>query len=106
MKLILSSIAAAALMLISAPPEAVAQSAPLKVEAIKVHSPSIEGNLEGNSADRDVFVVLPPSYGQDPARRYPVVYFLHGFFASAEKYMAGTKIAEARRSLWKRLSER
>ena len=94
MKLILSSIAAAALMLISAPPKAIAQHAALKVEAIKVHSPSIEGNLEGNSADRDVFVVLPPSYGKDPARRYPVVYFLHGFFASAEKYMAGTKIAE------------
>lgn len=94
MKRILSTIAAAALMLTSAPPAALAQSAPLKVEAITVHSPSIEGNLEGNSADRDVFVVLPPSYGKEPARRYPVVYFLHGFFASAEKYMAGTKIAE------------
>ena len=94
MKLILSSIAAAALMLVSAPSSALAQPAPLKVEAIKVHSPSIEGNLEGNSADRDVFVVLPPSYGKDPARRYPVVYFLHGFFASAEKYMEGTRIAE------------
>lgn len=94
MKRILSTIAAAALMLTSAPPAALAQPAHLKVEAIKVRSPSIEGNLEGNSTDRDVFVVLPPSYGKEPARRYPVVYFLHGFFASAEKYMAGTKIAE------------
>jgi len=93
MRLILSSIAAFTLMLTGAP-AALAQPASLKVEEIKVHSRSIEGNLEGNSADRDVFVVLPPSYGKDPARRYPVVYFLHGFFASAEKYMAGTKIAE------------
>ena len=29
------------------------------VEHIKVHSPSVEGNLEGNDADRDVIVVLP-----------------------------------------------
>lgn len=94
MKRILWSIAVVALMLISNPPAALAQPAPLKVEEIKVHSPSIEGNLEGNSADRDVFVVLPPSYDKEPSRRYPVVYFLHGFFASAQKYMEGTKIAE------------
>ncbi len=49
------------------------------VESIKVHSVSLEGNLEGNSADRNVMVVLPPSYGKNKAKRYPVVYFLHGF---------------------------
>ena len=49
------------------------------IERIKVHSPAIEGNLEGNSADRDVLVVLPPSYRGSPSRRYPVVYALHGY---------------------------
>jgi len=31
------------------------------VERIKVHAKSLEGNLEGNSPDRDVFVYLPPA---------------------------------------------
>jgi len=70
-------------------------AAQVKVETIKVHSPSVAGNLEGNSADRDVIVVLPPSYGKDPKRRYPVVYFLHGFTATAERYNEMTKFGEA-----------
>jgi S-formylglutathione hydrolase len=49
------------------------------VERIKVHGKSLEGNLEGDSPDRDVAVYLPPSYGTDRARRYPVVYLLHGY---------------------------
>jgi len=44
-----------------------------KLERITVHGKSLEGNLEGDSADRDVFVYLPPSYQSDPGRRYPVV---------------------------------
>lgn len=55
-------------------------------EKIKVHGKSLEGNLEGDSADRDVFVYLPPSYATSPNRRYPVVYFLHGYAAHAENY--------------------
>ncbi len=57
-----------------------------KVEKIKVHGKSLEGNLEGDSADRDVFIYLPPSYGTQPNRRYPVVYFLHGYGIGAEAY--------------------
>lgn len=56
------------------------------VEKIKVHGKSLEGNLEGDSADRDVYVYLPPSYTADPNRRYPVVYFLHGYGIGAEQY--------------------
>ena len=55
-------------------------------EKIKVHGKALEGNLEGDSPDRDVFVYLPPSYGSEPARRYPVVYFLHGYGIGAEQY--------------------
>jgi S-formylglutathione hydrolase len=49
------------------------------VEHIKVHGISLEGNLEGDSADREVSVYLPPSYLGNKHRRYPVVYLLHGF---------------------------
>ena len=49
------------------------------VEHIIVHGKSLEGNLEGDSPDREVTVYLPPSYAGDQARRYPVVYLLHGY---------------------------
>ncbi|MEO5774921.1 MAG: alpha/beta hydrolase-fold protein [Sphingomicrobium sp.] len=55
-----------------------------RVEKINVHGVSLERNLERNSADRTVFVLLPPSYDSAPARRFPVVYFLHGYTATAE----------------------
>lgn len=54
------------------------------IQRINVHSPSLEGNLQGNSTDRDVVVYLPPSYATDTDRRYPVVYQLHGWLPSAE----------------------
>lgn len=50
-----------------------------KVERITVHGKSLEGNLEGDSPDRDVAVYLPSSYAAEPARRFPVVYLLHGY---------------------------
>jgi enterochelin esterase-like enzyme len=56
------------------------------VERIKVSAPSLDGNLQGNSIERDVLVYLPPSYGEDAARRYPVVYQLHGWLPGAEQW--------------------
>jgi len=60
---------------------------PGSVEKIKVHGKSLEGNLEGDSPDRDVFVYLPLSYTKNRNQRYPVVYFLHGYGLGAEAYM-------------------
>jgi len=57
-----------------------------RVATVTVHSPAIEGNLEGNSADRTVYVVTPPGYDQHPDRHYPVVYFLHGYFVEPKAY--------------------
>ncbi len=57
------------------------------LEKITVHGKSLEGNLSGDSADRDVYVYLPPSYASARKRHYPVVYFLHGFAATAERYV-------------------
>ena len=61
---------------------ATAQTLPVlkgSVDRIKLHGAALEGNLEGDSPDRDVSVYLPPSYRADSQRRYPVVYVLHGF---------------------------
>ena len=67
-------------------PPAVAGAKPVTVEHIKVHGTALEGNLEGDAVDRDVFVFLPPSYAQDKSRRYPVVYALHGYSIGAEQW--------------------
>ena len=55
-----------------------------KLERIKVASPSLAGNLQGNPTDRDVVVYLPPAYQADSGRRFPVLYQLHGWLPSAE----------------------
>ena len=68
-------------------PPVEAGAKPVTVERIKVHSKALEGNLEGLSPDRDVFVMLPPSYFKEPARRYPVVYALHGYSIDAEQWL-------------------
>jgi S-formylglutathione hydrolase FrmB len=47
---------------------------------------ALEGNLEGDAADRSVIVYLPPSYASDTGRRYPVVYALHGYSIGNEKW--------------------
>jgi hypothetical protein len=65
------------------------------VEHIKVHGKSLEGNLEKDSPDRDVFIYLPPDYATNTTKRYPVVYLLHGYGLTAERWMPFTKMAEA-----------
>lgn len=67
-------------------PPVIPGAKPVTVEHIKVHGASLEGNLEGDAVDRDVFVFLPPSYAADPSRRYPVVYALHGYSIGAEQW--------------------
>jgi S-formylglutathione hydrolase FrmB len=49
------------------------------VERIKIHGPSLEGNLANEPASPEVTVYLPPSYAAERSRRYPVVYLLHGY---------------------------
>lgn len=66
-----------------------------RTDRIKVHGAALEGNLEGNSPDRDVYVFLPPNYDSSSEKRYPVVYFLHGYSVGAEAYDGLAKFQEA-----------
>lgn len=56
------------------------------VQRIKVHGKELEGNLSGDSADRFVSVYLPASYQANPKKRYPVLYFLHGYTDDDAKF--------------------
>jgi enterochelin esterase-like enzyme len=65
------------------------------VESVKVHGASLAGNLEGDPADRDVFIYLPPGYANSRNQRYPVVYLLHGYGLTAERWMPFANLAAA-----------
>lgn len=67
-------------------PEVVPGARPTQVERIAIRGKALEGNLEGNTPDRQVIVVLPPSYARERSRRYPVVYALHGYSVGAEQW--------------------
>ena len=58
------------------------------VEQIVVHGKALEGNLEGDSPDREATVYLPPSYAGSAARRYPVLYLLHGYGGRQDTFTA------------------
>lgn len=58
------------------------------VDRIQVHGRSLVGNLSGDSADREVILYLPPSYQSAAAKRYPVVYMLHGYTGTAARWFA------------------
>ena len=86
--------AATLLFLVFAAPGAFAQARKGTVERITVRGASLEGNLSGDSAERTVFVYLPPSYATSPARRYAVVYLLHGYGLTGERWMTFARVAE------------
>jgi len=67
-------------------PPPVPNAAPVTVERVAVRGASLVGNLEGNAPDRGVIVYLPPSYAKSRARRYPVLYALHGYSIDHEKW--------------------
>jgi enterochelin esterase family protein len=50
-----------------------------RVEMVRFESEVLKGNAPGDPHQRTVPVYLPPSYAQQPERRYPVVFVLAGF---------------------------
>jgi enterochelin esterase-like enzyme len=53
---------------------------------VTMHSKALEGNLIGDTPDREVSIYLPPSYQKENDRRYPVLYMLHGFTDRDDKW--------------------
>ena len=67
-------------------PAVEAGARPAIVERITIHGKALEGNLEHDAVDRPVIVYLPAGYARERARRYPVVYALHGYSVGAEQW--------------------
>lgn len=55
-------------------------------ERVAVYGRSLEGNLSGDSATRNVSVYLPPSYASQPSRHYPLVVMLHGYTSTDTRW--------------------
>ncbi len=53
---------------------------------ITVYGAALEGNLSGDTADRKVYVYLPPEYARQKRKRFPVIYFLHGYGQNSDFY--------------------
>lgn len=58
---------------------ALSAAAQSTVVDLTIHSPALENNRLGDPADQPVSIVLPAAYAQDAQRRFPVLYFLHGY---------------------------
>jgi S-formylglutathione hydrolase len=56
-----------------------------------VPAPSLAANLLGDPAWRQVSVYLPPGYASDRNRRYPVLYWLHGFTSTDRELISGIR---------------
>lgn len=54
-----------------------------------VRSSGLAKNVVGDGAVRRVLVYLPPSYGREPHRRYPVLYLLHGVTSLPDEWFQG-----------------
>ena len=63
-----------------------AHSIPEGLVVDQITSPSLEGNLLGDPATREVIVYLPPSY--DQGGNFPVVYLLHGYTGNARTFIS------------------
>ncbi|MHC4371278.1 MAG: alpha/beta fold hydrolase, partial [Planctomycetota bacterium] len=63
-----------------------AHSIPEGLVVDQITSPSLEGNLLGDPATREVIVYLPPSY--DQGGNFPVVYLLHGYTGNARTFVS------------------
>lgn len=55
-----------------------------------VSSPGLASNVVGDGPVRRVLVYLPPSYRREPARRYPVLYLLHGATSVPDEWLDST----------------
>jgi enterochelin esterase-like enzyme len=86
--------AAASAQVATEAPPAVPGAKPVAVERVTIHGAALEGNLEGNAADRQALVFLPPGYAKETDRRYPVVYALHGYSIGAEQWAAEIRVPQ------------
>ena len=67
----------------------------------KFHSKALEGNPLDSPADRDLKIYLPPGYFESKDKRYPVVYFIHGYGGNNRGWTVTSRNAKDGAIPWK-----
>ncbi len=70
------------------------------------HSKALEGNPLGTTADRDINIYLPPGYYDDEEKRYPVIYFLHGYGGHNHSWNMAAKDSDDGSDYWNLLPKK
>jgi len=73
----------------------VGAAAQSQIVDLTLHSRALEHNLLGDPADQPVSIALPAAYAQNPERRFPVLYFLHGYIDATTRHQAAELFAGA-----------
>lgn len=66
-----------------------------RVVTENIHSTVLVGNRFGDPTERQTPVILPPSYDQQPERRYPVIVVLAAFAGTGWQLLNRSPLAEA-----------
>ncbi len=63
---------------------------PLRGQLVQctLRSQALRGNHLGDPPDRPLWILLPPQYGAEPERRFPVIYVLQGFSGQVDMWAA------------------
>jgi enterochelin esterase-like enzyme len=48
-------------------------------EIIPIPAPALQNNILGEETEQNIQIYLPPSYHSESNKRYPVIYYLHGY---------------------------
>ena len=64
------------------------------------HSKALEGNPLKSPTDRDINVYLPPGYFENKNKRYPVIYYLHGYGGTNNSWTMTYKSSKDRAIPW------
>ena len=86
----LSALLLAAACSLAAPPSR-ASLAPVTAASAAAPHGSVHLDVVHSDAlgvDKRVAVYLPPSYGGDPSRRFPVIFYLHGLFGAETDWLS------------------
>jgi len=80
------------------------QMAKGQINKIHVNSKATAHNLFGDKANQEVAVYLPPSYQSSDQKRYPVLYFLPGYYDKVDSWITkehfqGLRLKESMDSL-------
>jgi len=59
-----------------------------RLEELEIESRALQANALGDACRRPLYVYLPPGYDDEPARGYPSIYVLQGFFGALPSWQS------------------